>query len=169
MPLMFAFLALAAPQVVAPPGTYQLDAAQVRQCAGYALDRNQRDTELAKRDETLQAEQTRLVARQAELTELSKTVNTKKKKEVDAYNAKSNEFNALVPINSKNIADRNAYAATIAPIIASYNAQCVRRSMNPVDVNALPDDLRAALTANTKTSTIIVPAPPAPPGKRRPR
>lgn len=166
MPLTFAFLALTA-QAVAPPGTYQMGAAQVRQCAAYALDRNQRTAELAKRDEVLLAEQAKLQARQAELTELAKTVNTKKKKDVEAFNAKSAEFNASVPVNSKNVQDRNAYAATIPPIIESYNAQCVSKAMNPADVNALPDDLRTALTANTKTSTIMVPAPPPAPKRRR--
>lgn len=174
MPLMFAFLALAAPAqaappTVAPPGTFQLGAAQVRQCATYALERNQRTAELAKRDEVLLAEQSRLQARQLELSETAKTVNTKKKKDVAAFNAASAEFNALVPVNSKNVADRNAYAATIPPLIASYNAECVSKSMNPVDVAALPDDLRTALTANTKTSTIMIPAPPPAPAPRRRR
>lgn len=171
MPLMsiIVLAAAALPQTAGPASMYQLTGPQVRQCATYALERNQRTAELAKRDEVLLAEQAKLTARQAELTAMSTTVNTKKKKDVEAYNKASAEFNAAVPVNSKNVADRNAYAATIPPLVDSYNAQCVKKSMSPTDVAALPDDLRTALTANTKTSTIMMPAPaaPAPAPKRR--
>lgn len=165
MPVLFAIILAAAPPQTAPAYKYDLTGEQVHQCAGYALERNQRVAELAKRDEVLLADQTRLQARQAELTAMAKTVNTKKKKEVEAYNKASADFNAAVPINSKSVSDRNAYAATIPPVIEAYNTQCVKKSMNPTDVAALSEDQRLALTANTKTSTIMVPAPATP--KRR--
>lgn len=167
MLVLSALILAAAPPQAAPVYKYDLTGAQVSQCAGYALDRNQRVAELAKRDEVLLADQARLQARQAELTAMAKTVNTKKKKEVEAYNKASADFNAAVPANSKSVSDRNAYAATIPPVIEAYNTQCVKKSMNPTDVAALPEDQRLALTANTKTSTIMVPTPPAPPAKRR--
>lgn len=171
MPLISAVLfAAAAPQAASAAGSpYQLTAEQVRKCGAIALDRSQRIAEITRQDKDLLAEQTTLQARQAELIAMAAKVNKKKPKEVTAYNAASAEFNAAMPIQQKKVAARNAYAATIDPLVDAYNRDCSHKSMNPADVAALPDDQRALISAGAKTSTIMVPAPPPAPAKRRPR
>lgn len=173
MPLISAVLlaaAVAAPQAAPAAGSpYQLTAEQVRKCGAIALDRSQRIAELARQDKDLLAEQTTLQARQAELTAMAAKVNTKKPKEVAAYNAASAEFNAAMPAEHEKIVARNAYAATIDPLGEVYNRDCSHKSMNPADVAALPDEQRVLISAGAKTSTIMVPAPPPAPAKRRPR
>lgn len=175
MPLISAVLlaaAAAAPQGAAtgtPSSPYQLTAEQVRKCGATAADRTRLIAELDARDKDILAEQTTMMAQQAELTAGAAKVNTKKAKEVAAFNAKSDAYNKAVPEHQKKVAERNALAAQIDPLGDVYNRDCAHKSMNPADIAALPEDQRLLMTAGATTSTVTVPAPPEPAAKRRPR
>ena len=152
--------------VAAAASPYQLSAAEVRQCAALKLDVRQRTAAVTQSDIDLKAAQAALAARQAALTAQASTVNTKNKKEVEAYNASSASFNADVVALRPKVEARNAANNAIPPLLASYNSTCSHRSMNPKDIAALPDDLRQVLTEGSSSSTVMVPAAPKPPRRR---
>ncbi|MEO5867049.1 MAG: hypothetical protein ABIS14_02000 [Sphingomonas sp.] len=158
MTVTLAALVLAAAAQTVPPGTYQMNSAEVQACGAMAVERKARDAELNQRDAAIDAERTALQAKQAEVEAQRAAVKTTDKKQVAKFNVLIESVNAATTAFQPKLAARNAYLAENNAFVDSYNAKCAHRSFSPADLAALPADQREALSGNLTTHTIMVPA-----------